>query len=143
MADQPLGSSGRSLDTTPPTVMMTRLALVLVLVLSLGVGVAAAQPEPAPPYPLPPPPRTTTAQTPAPPRRVPVVRVVDPTPPPLSPVMRVIYAPFYVVGLVVRYGVYYGVVAPIEVLSRTITYGAEGGVERHEPQRRPPPPEEG
>jgi hypothetical protein len=121
--------------------MTTRLAVVLSL--TLGLGIAAAQPEPAPPYPLPPPPRTTTVPTPPPPRRVPVVRVVDPTPPPLSPMMRAIYAPFYVAGLIVRYGVYYVVVAPIEVLSRTIAYGAEGGVERREPERRPPPPEEG
>ena len=47
--------------------------------------------------------------------------------------MRVIYAPFYVAGLVVRYAVYYAIVAPIEVFSRTVAYGARGGVE-------PPPP---
>ena len=120
--------------------MTTPLALVLSL--ALGIGVATAQPEPAPPYPLPPPPRSTVPPRP-PPRRVPVPRVVDPTPPPLSPMMRVVYAPFYVAGLVVRYGVYYAIVAPIEVLSRTIAYGAEGGVERHGPTRRPPPPEKG
>jgi hypothetical protein len=49
--------------------------------------------------------------------------------------MRALYAPFYVAGLVVRYGVYYVVVAPLEVFGRTVTYGAEGGVER------PPPPQ--
>jgi hypothetical protein len=43
--------------------------------------------------------------------------------------MRVIYAPFYVTGLVLRYGVYYVLVAPFEVLFRTLDYGAEGGVE--------------
>jgi len=119
--------------------MISRLVLAL-WIAALGASIAVAQPEPAPPYPLPP--ESRTAPTPPPPRRAPVVRVVDPTPPPLSPAMRVIYAPFYVVGLVVRYGVYYAVVAPIEVLSRTISYGAEGGVERHEPARRSPPPEE-
>jgi hypothetical protein len=59
-------------------------------------------------------------------------------PPPLSPAMRIIYAPFYAAGLVVRYGVYYGVVAPLEVLSRTIAYGFEGGVERQPPDRPRP-----
>jgi hypothetical protein len=54
--------------------------------------------------------------------------------------MRVIYAPFYVAGLVLRYGVYYTIVAPIEVLNRTLTYGAEGGVERRPPPPPSPPP---
>ena len=44
--------------------------------------------------------------------------------------MRVIYAPFYAAGLVLRYGVYYVLVAPLEVLGRTLDYGVEGGVER-------------
>ncbi len=56
--------------------------------------------------------------------------------------MRAIYAPFYVAGLVVRYGVYYTIVAPIEVFARTINYGAEGGVERRPPPRRSPEDEE-
>jgi hypothetical protein len=43
--------------------------------------------------------------------------------------MRVIYAPFYVAGLVVRYAVFYAIVAPIEVFSRTVSYGAQGGAE--------------
>jgi hypothetical protein len=47
--------------------------------------------------------------------------------------MQALYAPFYVAGLVVRYGFYYLIVAPIEVFSRTVAYGARGGVE-------PPPP---
>ena len=50
-------------------------------------------------------------------------------PPPLSPVARVVYAPFYVAGLVVRYGFYYLVVAPIEVFNRTVAYGVSGGAE--------------
>lgn len=52
--------------------------------------------------------------------------------------MRVIYAPFYAAGLVVRYGVYYVLVAPLEVFSRTVSYGAKGGVEGP-----PPPPPRG
>jgi len=43
--------------------------------------------------------------------------------------MRVIYAPFYAAGLIVRYGFYYVLVAPFEVLFRTIDYGASGGVD--------------
>ena len=53
-----------------------------------------------------------------------------PAPPPLPVAMRVIYAPFYVAGLILRYGVYYVLVAPLEVLGRTLDYGVEGGVER-------------
>ena len=49
---------------------------------------------------------------------------------PLPIAMRVIYAPFYVAGLILRYGVYYVLVAPFEVLGRTLDYGVEGGVER-------------
>jgi hypothetical protein len=44
--------------------------------------------------------------------------------------MRVIYAPFYAAGLILRYGVYYVLVAPLEVLGRALDYGVEGGVER-------------
>jgi hypothetical protein len=49
--------------------------------------------------------------------------------------MRVIYAPFYVTGLVLRYGVYYVLVAPLEVLGRTLAYGVEGGVEQDPDER--------
>jgi hypothetical protein len=98
----------------------------------LGAGAVRAEaPRPAPPYPPYPPPRAR----PLPPRRPypPPPPVVAP-PPPLSPVTRAIYAPFYAAGLVVRYGVYYVVVAPLEVFARTIAYGVKGGVEA------PPPP---
>jgi hypothetical protein len=44
-------------------------------------------------------------------------------------VARVLYAPFYVAGLAVHYGVYYLVVAPLEVFNRTVAYGTGGGVE--------------
>ena len=59
-------------------------------------------------------------------------------PPPLSPVARAVYAPFYVAGLAVRYGFYYLVVAPLEVFNRTVAYGAAGGVEwpREEAEER-------
>jgi len=64
---------------------------------------------------------------------------VEEPPPPLSPAARAIYAPFYVAGLIVRYGAYYLIVAPLEVLVRTIAYGAEGGVQPPPPPRRPAP----
>ena len=41
--------------------------------------------------------------------------------------MRVIYAPFYAAGLVLRYGFYYTFVAPIEVFSRAFGYGVDRG----------------
>lgn len=46
--------------------------------------------------------------------------------------MRAIYAPFYAAGLVLRYGVYYVIVAPFEVFARALTYGVEGGVDQGE-----------
>jgi hypothetical protein len=49
--------------------------------------------------------------------------------------MRSVYAPFWVAGLVVHYGVYYLVVAPLEVFHRTVAFGAEGGVERERQSR--------
>jgi hypothetical protein len=57
-------------------------------------------------------------------------------PPPLSPVTRAIYAPFYAAGLIVRYGIYYALIAPLEVFGRTVTYGVRGGVETPPPPRR-------
>lgn len=82
---------------------------------------ASATAQPLPPYPPYPPPRVRTYRPPPPP-------VIAP-PPPLSPVMRALYAPFYAAGLVLRYGVYYVFVAPIEVFGRALDYGVEGGVE--------------
>jgi hypothetical protein len=61
--------------------------------------------------------------------------VVPPAPPPLSPAMRVIYAPFYAAGLVLRYGLYYGIVAPFEVFGRALSYGVEGGEEGGDQRR--------
>jgi len=107
------------------------LRSTLAAAIAFSTAAFAAEPPPYPPYPPPPPPPRY--------RRLPPPRVVDPNPPPLSPGMRVLYAPFYVTGLVLRYGVYYAVVAPLEVLNRTLTYGVEGGVERPAPP--PPPPD--
>jgi hypothetical protein len=106
---------------------MTRLrtrfvAAVIATALCTGSAWAAG---PYPPYPQ------STPRYYAPPV------VVDPTPPPLSPLIRTIYAPFYAAGLVVRYSVYYLLVAPFEVFGRTVAYGVEGGVDHQAP---PPPP---
>ncbi len=103
-------------------------------------ALAAATPPPpartAPPTPHPPPPPDAAPPVvpgppvvvvPAPP---PAVVIAPDPPPPLPVAMRVIYAPFYAAGLVLRYGVYYLLVAPLEVLDRTLSYGVEGGVER-------------
>jgi len=49
--------------------------------------------------------------------------------------MRAVYAPFYAAGLVLRYGVYYVIVAPLEVFGRALDYGVEGGVQRREDER--------
>jgi hypothetical protein len=88
------------------------------------VRLAAA--EPYPPYP---PPRRPPAVQPPPP---PVVMAPPPVtaPPPLPPLTRALYAPFWAAGLIVRYGVYYVVVAPLEVFARALSYGPEGGVDR-------------
>src|SRR5262249_41858952 len=64
-----------------------------------------APPPPSPPPPPPPP--QSAYQSSYPPSAYPPPRVIDPNPPPLSPMMRAIYAPFYVTGLVLRYGIYY------------------------------------
>src|SRR5262245_37352524 len=106
---------------------MRPLTSALALIMMVAT-LAVAQVEPAPPYPPPPPPPPVRPMRPPPPPP----RVAPP--PPLSPLMRVVYAPFYAAGLVVRYGLYYTLVAPFEVFDRAVTYGAKGGVER-----RPPP----
>jgi hypothetical protein len=114
-------------------------AAVALVALLLAPGVLrAAEAQPAPPYPPYPPPPPATRPAP-PPRYFPPPPVVAP-PPPLSPITRAIYAPFYAAGLVVRYGFYYVIVAPLEVFARTVSYGAKGGVE---PPPPPPPPRRG
>src|SRR5262249_35912110 len=138
------------LGPTPSTLNMKRLVALHVLgALLLATASVSAQPPPAPPYPpryqAPTPPPGYYPYAPPPVAYGPP-RMVDPTPPPLSPVMRAIYAPFYVTGLVLRYGAYYLLVAPLEVLGRTISYGAQGGVEHPQPQAPPPnalPPDQG
>jgi hypothetical protein len=113
---------------------LDRIAAVVLGVTMFAAPVRAAGPYPPyPPYPQSTPPPQSTYPYPPP-------RVVDPNPPPLSPAMRAIYAPFYITGLVLRYTVYYVLVAPIEVLNRAMTYGVEGGVERQPPSPPPPPP---
>jgi hypothetical protein len=62
-----------------------------------------------------------------------------PPPAPLPIAVRIIYAPFYATGLVLRYGFYYGLVLPFEVLGRTIAYGTEGGVEGGDPSQNEHP----
>lgn len=118
--------------------MRPALATVVLTLLVAG-PLRADGPEPAPPYP-----RQTAPERHAPPPRwyppPPPPRVAPP--PPLSPVMRAVYAPFYAAGLVLRYGLYYGIVAPLEVFSRTLSYGVEGGVERRRRPAPPPPPED-
>jgi hypothetical protein len=109
---------------------IARVVSGVLLVLALLPSQAQPQSaQPYPPYPAPPPPQ-----------RVWQPPVVDPNPPPLSPAVRVIYAPFYAAGLVLRYGLYYLLVAPLEVFSRTLSYGVEGGVRPPVPPPPPPPP---
>jgi len=106
------------------THMLARILMAASIATVLALGVAGAA-GPYPPYP------------PSAPRYYAPPIVSDPTPPPLSPLMRAIYAPFYAAGLVVRYGAYYLLVAPFEVFGRTVAYGVEGGVDRS--PATPPP----
>jgi hypothetical protein len=141
----PGGALRASLREVPPSAVgrprgFRRIAAGLALLGVLGGGLlpaatAAAGPPPPPDWrPAPPPPAVVVAPPPGavygpvygPPRVV-----YAPAPPPLPIALRVIYAPFYVTGLVIRYGVYYGIVAPFEVLGRALDYGVEGGVPRH------------
>ena len=122
---------------------MTGFARIAALALCLAStpALVGAQPPPYPPYPAyppPPPPPPPHVYGPPPGYYPPPPPAVVP-PPPLSPVARVIYAPFYAAGLVIRYGFYYAVVAPLEVLGRTIAYGVEGGVDEPPPRRREEP----
>jgi hypothetical protein len=95
--------------------------------LVLAASAQAASPPPPPAYSPPPPPAYDLPPPAAPP---PGVLLAPAPPPPLPLALRVVYAPFYAAGLVLRYGVYYLLVAPFEVFGRTVAYGAEGGVER-------------
>jgi len=113
-----------------------RAAFALICALStlLAGSPALAAPPPPPPRGTPPPPPPADAPPPiavvAPPRAIVIAPMPPPPPPPLPIAMRVIYAPFYATALVLRYGIYYAIVAPLEVLGRTLAYGVDGGVER-------------
>jgi hypothetical protein len=96
----------------------------------LVAGPALAGPPPPPPGYGGPPPPVHRAVLSAPFYIPSPYAARPPAPPPLPVAMRVIYAPFYVAGLVLRYGVYYALIAPFEVLGRTLHYGVEGGVDR-------------
>jgi hypothetical protein len=106
-----------------------RRAVAAALVAALLAGAAHAAPPPPPAYDVPRPPANDplVISTPAPGSAV-VVAQRDPRPLPIA--LRILYAPFYVTGLVLRYGVHYLLVAPFEVLGRTLTYGPAGGVDR-------------
>jgi hypothetical protein len=112
---------------TGPGLRRASFAALLAALLIAAPALAGPPPPPPPPgyqVPAPPPPPVVygPGYYPAPP----------PNPPPPLPIaMRVIYAPFYAAGLILRYGVYYVLVAPFEVLWRTVDYGVEGGVEHH------------
>jgi len=124
----------RRLNASAPS--RPRALLAAGLVLALCTGPALAGPPPPPP---PPPahhsPRPPAHEAPRPPAYADDWPHEPSEPPPLPVAMRVIYAPFYVAGLVLHYGVYYVLVAPFEVLGRTLAYGAEGGVERDDESR--------
>jgi hypothetical protein len=130
---RPERSCAHSLTLIPPAaVAMGRAGLLGVLL--LGASVAAAGPPPPSDW-------EPVVVQPAGPvvivEPVPVPAVVyarpvvlpQPVPPqPLPTVLRVAYAPFYVAGLTIRYGFYYGIVVPLEVFGRALAYGFEGGV---------------
>jgi hypothetical protein len=103
------------------------LAALLAALVIAGPALAGPPPPPPPPgYQVPPPPPPPVVYGPG------YYPGPPPNPPPPLPIaMRVIYAPFYAAGLILRYGVYYVLVAPFEVLWRTVDYGVEGGVEHH------------
>ena len=98
-----------------------------VLIAASGAALATSSPPPEPP----PPPGSYEAPldypppAPNPPPPYPLPAVGQPPPPPSSPVMRVIYAPFYAAGLVLHYGFYYGIVVPFQVFGRALTYGVD------------------
>jgi hypothetical protein len=103
----------------------------LAAVLALPAALAAAGPPPPPDWRPEPPPDGAYEPTPAvivQPAVVYVEPTRPPAPPPLPTAIRILYAPFYVAALTIRYGLYYGIVVPLEVFGRTLAYGFEGGV---------------
>ena len=142
-------------EKSPDTSGSWRIGCAFLCALLVLAGAPFARPDSpplrsAPPMPHPPPPAGAIAApppeavvtTPPPgpirgaqaPQAVivpgPPVVVGPPPPPPLPVAMRIIYAPFYAAGLVLRYGTYYLIVAPLEVLGRTLSYGVDGGVQQ-------------
>jgi hypothetical protein len=110
-----------------------RRAVAAALAAALLAGPAGAGPPPPPDSDRPRPPAYEPPPVAVPP---PPGAILVPEPPPPLPIgLRILYAPFYVTGLVLRYGFYYALVVPLEVLGRTLTYGAEGGVERDHAER--------
>src|SRR6516164_6618207 len=87
---------------SPMKTLDRRAAVVLAAVLVAGPVGAAGPYPPYPPNPTPPPPQSAYQSSYSPQNSYPPPRVIDPNPPPLSPMMRVIYAPFYITGLVLR-----------------------------------------
>jgi hypothetical protein len=125
--EQPSGTSARPRGAR---------VVAALLVGAMVAPIASAGPPPPPRSAPPPPPAAGPppwgVAVPVPPPPVVVVRPA-PAPPPLPVALRVIYAPFYAAGLILRYGLYYTIVAPLEVLGRTLSYGVDGGVERQPP----------
>jgi hypothetical protein len=110
-----------------PGLRRASLAALLAALTIAGPALAGPPPPPPPPgYQVPAPP---AGPPPPPPGYYYPTPPPHAAPPPLPIAMRVIYAPFYAAGLILRYGVYYVLVAPFEVLWRTVDYGVEGGVE--------------
>jgi len=114
--------------------------IAALLVGALIAGPALAGPPPPPPAgrSAPPPPPSWAPPPVYAPAPLPAAPPLPTGPPQLPVAMRVIYAPFYVAGLIVRYGVYYVLVAPFEVLFRTIDYGASGGVDPNQDPNQSP-----
>jgi hypothetical protein len=110
------------------------VAVVTAVLVAWTGGPAGAGPggwgraAPAPPYP-------DVAPVP-PPGYPPPALYYPPPPPPLSTGAKIVYAPFYAAGLTLRYGVYYLLVAPLDVFARALDFGPAGGVERPPARRR-------
>src|SRR5215470_472507 len=130
-------ASWKEHPTTYPKKCHSPWSLVVIAVLCFSAANLGAQDlpppdlRPAPPSGYPPPPAGYYPAPPVPPPPPPPPVVVGPpAPPPLSPVVKVLYAPFYLGGLVLRYGTYYLIVVPLEVFARALTFGVEGGVDQ-------------
>jgi len=112
------------------------LAVLLLGQVSMGGARLAGADEPPPP-PASGPDRCCPPAPPPPPMPV---MVAPPAPAPLSDQAKAAYAPFYLAGLILRYGLYYLFIAPFEVFGRALSYGVNGGVETPAHYRMPPPP---